>query len=64
MNSNYRIAATLYSLETWFFLRYLVVNTLHEGDDADNNNNNNNNYYYYYYCVLVKLQVHFFACDW
>jgi len=39
MNSNNRIAATLYSPGTY-------INTLHKGDDDDdddNNNNNNNN---------------------
>jgi len=40
MNSNNRVAATLYSLGT--FLRNVNINTLHKGD----NNNGNNNYYY------------------
>jgi len=35
MNSNSRIAATLYSLGN------ISINTLHKGDDDDNNNNNN-----------------------
>jgi len=42
MNSNNRIAATLYSLG------YVSINTLHEGDDDDDNNNTN---YYHYYSV-------------
>jgi hypothetical protein len=46
-NCKYRTAATLYTLETWFCFRYVIVNTLHKGvdddDDDDNNNNNNNN---------------------
>ena len=42
MSSNNRIAATLYSLGT-FFLRNISINTLHKGDDDDDNNNNNNN---------------------
>jgi len=43
MNSNNRIAATLYSLGTYVVvcLRNICVNTLHKGYD--------NNYYYYYY---------------
>jgi len=47
MNSNNRIAATLYSIRT-FYLRNISINTLHkvvddDDDDDDNNNNNNNN---------------------
>ena len=51
MNSNNRIAVTLYSLGTYYIvcLRNISINTLHKGDDDDNNNNNNNYYYYYYY---------------
>jgi len=46
-NCKYRTAATHYTLET-FFLRCIIVGTLHKGDnkdddDDDNNNNNNNN---------------------
>jgi hypothetical protein len=41
-----RIAATMYSLGTWFDSG-ICVDTLHKGenddDDDDNNNNNNNN---------------------
>ena len=40
MNSNNRIAATLYSLVC---LRNVSINTLHKGDDDDDDNNNNNN---------------------
>ena len=50
INSNDRIAETLYSLGTWVVSRiYVCINTLHKGDndddddDDDNNNNNNNN---------------------
>jgi hypothetical protein len=47
MNSNNRIAATLYSPKDIVFLRNISINTLHKGnddhDDDDNNNNNNNN---------------------
>ena len=46
MNSNSRIAATLYSLGTYFVSEVLSINTLPKGDDDDdddNNNNNNNN---------------------
>jgi hypothetical protein len=47
-NCKYRTAATIYSLETLFVFRYIIVNTLHKGDDKDdddddNNNNNNSN---------------------
>jgi len=48
MNSNNRIAATLYSLGT-----VCLRNTLHKGDhddddyDDDDNNNNNNNMLFY-----------------
>jgi hypothetical protein len=38
INYNYRIAATLYTIETWLD-KYVIVNTLRK----DNNNNNNNN---------------------
>jgi hypothetical protein len=30
MNSNYRVAATLYYLETWFVSENISVNTLHK----------------------------------
>jgi hypothetical protein len=29
---NYRLAVTLYTLETWFLFRYVIVNTVHKGD--------------------------------
>jgi hypothetical protein len=35
MNSNYRIAATLYSPEAWFFFTNISVNTHHKRDDDD-----------------------------
>jgi len=41
MNSNNRIAATLYSLG--HCLRNISINTLDKGDDNDDDNNNNNN---------------------
>jgi len=43
MNSNNRIAATLYSLGDTVCLRNISINTLHKGDDDDDDNNNNNN---------------------
>ena len=46
MNSNNRIAATLYSIGNIVCLRNISINTLHKGDDDnddDNNNDNNNN---------------------
>jgi len=43
MNSNNRIAATLYSLGTQF-LRNISINNLHKGDDDEDNNNNNWNH--------------------
>jgi hypothetical protein len=45
----YRTAATLYTPEKMVGFRYIIVNTLHKGDNKDdddddkNNNNNNNN---------------------
>ena len=42
MNSNNRMAATLYSLGT-VCLRNISINTLHKGDDDDDDDNNNNN---------------------
>jgi len=51
MNSNNKIAATLYSLGTQFE-RNISTNTLYKGDDDDDDDDdddNNNNYYYYYY---------------
>jgi hypothetical protein len=42
MNSNYRVTATLYSIETWFFFRYVCIYTLQKiGNDDDDDNNNN-----------------------
>ena len=57
VNSNDRIAETLYSLGTRFVSGICVVciNTLHKGDngdgvnDDDDDDNINNSYYYYYY---------------
>jgi hypothetical protein len=40
MSSNNRIAATMYSLGTWFVSGNISINTLQKGDDDDNNNNN------------------------
>jgi hypothetical protein len=42
INSSDRIAATLYSLGTWF-VSGIYIYTLHKGDSDDGNNNNNNN---------------------
>ena len=42
MNSNNRIAATLFHRNI-VCLRNISVNTLHKGDDDDDDNNNNNN---------------------
>ena len=45
MNSNNRIAATLFPRDT-VCLRNISINTLHKGDDDDDDdddNNNNNN---------------------
>ena len=48
MNNNDGMAATMYSLGTWF-VSGMCVDTLRKGDDDDddddddNNNNNNNN---------------------
>jgi len=39
MNSNNRIAATLYSVGTLFVSGNVSINTLHEGDDDDDNDN-------------------------
>jgi hypothetical protein len=43
INSNNRIAATMYSLGTIFCFRNIRKNTLHKGDNDDDNNNTNNN---------------------
>ena len=42
MNTNCRIAATLFPRDM-VFVRYVIVNTLHEGDDDDDDDDNNNN---------------------
>ena len=50
-NCKYRTAATIYTVKKMISFRYIIVNTLHKGDnkddddddDDDNNNNNNNN---------------------
>jgi hypothetical protein len=45
-NCKYRTDGTVYTLETWFVM-YIIVNTLHNGDnkddDDDNDDDNNNN---------------------
>jgi len=43
MNSNNRIAATLYSIRDIDCLRTISINTLYKGDDDDDNDDNNNN---------------------
>ena len=53
MNSNNRIAATLFPTDIVCF-RNISINTLHKGekdDDDKNNNNNNNNSTYEYICL-------------
>jgi len=48
-NCKYRTTATLYCRNMVCFFRYVIVNTVRNGDnrddddDDDNNNNNNNN---------------------
>jgi hypothetical protein len=42
MNSNYRIAATLFRRDV-VCLRNISVNTLHKRDDDDDDDDNNNN---------------------
>ena len=42
MNSNNRIAATLFPRDI-VCLRNMSINILHKGDDDSHNNNNNNN---------------------
>ena len=37
--------------------RYLIVNTLHTGDNKDNNNNNNNNGHKSCICQAVNVKV-------
>jgi len=34
--------------------RYIIVNTLHEGDKRDNNNNNNNNNVKLGFCAMLS----------
>ena len=43
MNSAYRIAATLYSLETWF-VSGICVNTLHKGDGDDDDDHHHHHH--------------------
>jgi hypothetical protein len=40
-NFKYKKTATLHP-RNMFCFRYIIVNTLHKGDNKDNNNNNNN----------------------
>ena len=35
--------------------RYVIVNTLHKGDNKDDDNDDNNNNYYSIYCILFFL---------
>jgi len=52
-NCKYRTGATLYTLETWF-LRYVIVKTLHKVYNKYNNNDNNNNNKNIQFCVAGK----------
>jgi hypothetical protein len=72
INSNDRIAATMYSLGTLFVsgIYVVCVNTLHKGDndDDDDNNNSNNNklklcYIYIYIFVNGRISVVIFIVD-
>jgi len=54
MNSNNRIAATLYSLGT-VCLRSISINTLHKGDDDDDDNNNNNRHSYRIIIIIIII---------
>jgi len=56
MNSNNRIAATLFPRDI-VCLRNISKNTLHKGDDDDNNNNNMVYIYYIYLFILMKKTV-------
>ena len=47
MNSNYRIAATLYFKGTWFVLVYISVTTLQRGDDDDDDDDGYDNVQFY-----------------
>jgi len=40
INCDYRIAATIRLLETWFCFGYIILNALHIGNGNSNNNNN------------------------
>ena len=39
--------------------RYIIVNTVHTGDDKDNNNNNNNNNNNRHYKTNIMQQVYY-----
>ena len=43
MNSNNRIAVTLYSQEDLVYLKHISINTLHKGDDDDDDGDDDNN---------------------
>jgi hypothetical protein len=53
IHSSDRIAATLYSLGTWFFSG-ICVNTLHKEDSTFTNNNNNNIIHFFIINVLTQ----------
>ena len=44
INCNYRTGETIYTLQIWFFFRYIAVNTLYKGDGGGGDDNNNNNH--------------------
>ena len=71
MNSNNRIAATLYSLGTQFYLRNISINTLHNGDDNDNDDdddddddNNKGNTKNWLYPQFVELCNNYGMTNW
>jgi hypothetical protein len=57
IKSNDRIAATMYSLGTWFVsLIYVCINTLHKGDNDEDNNNNGD----VHFCTTNNAPVFYF----
>ena len=56
MNSNNRIAATLFRREI-VCLRNISTNTLHKGDDDDDYDDNNNNKSRFFNCEKSKVEV-------
>jgi hypothetical protein len=57
IKSNYRIAATLCVLGTWFSFRNMSVNTVHK--EEEDNNDDNTHKYVLIFLIIMETSIRF-----